>query len=62
MKNLWLLATLILSISAVVGNMSTSDVRQSRVTIPSRSLQAALQMPDDVRRVMGKGLQQLSHV
>ena len=34
--------------------MSTSDVRQSRATDPSRSLQAALPMPDEVRLVMAK--------
>ena len=53
-KIVWLLAAFILTISALVGNMSTSGARQPRATDPSRSLQAALQMPDEVRLVMAK--------
>jgi len=53
-KIIWLPAALFLTISAVVGSISTSDVRQSRATDPSKSLQAAVPVPDNVGFIMAK--------
>jgi hypothetical protein len=53
-RNIGLVVSFSLAVSMTVGHLTTSEVRRARVTDPSRSLQARLPMPEEVRMVMRK--------